>query len=222
MELVNRKCGITADLRRWLGIRFSIEGDLRFISHHDTVRMFERGLARAELPVKRSGGFNPRMQLSLPLPRSVGIAGLAELLIVEMTEPVEPDEALRRLSGEMPADVRLRSIEAYSDGGPRAATSAKYAIDLPEAAAMSPRVEAFLARQQSEVERRDAKTGAVRRIDVRSFVSDVRLEDGRLEWTQTMRSGATARPAEVLAALGLDPQETLHRVTRVAVEFHRT
>ena len=38
-------------MRYRVAIRFAIEGDLRFISHHDTVRLFERAIARAGLPV---------------------------------------------------------------------------------------------------------------------------------------------------------------------------
>src|SRR3990172_12981655 len=81
---------------RWL-FAYSIDGDLRFISHHDTLRLFRRALARADLPVRFSEGFNPHPRIMIPLPRPVGIASRAEGLVVETVGLIDPDDALRRL-----------------------------------------------------------------------------------------------------------------------------
>ena len=89
-----------------MAIRFVIEGDLRFISHHDTMRLFERALSRAQLPVRFSKGFNPGPRLSLPLPRSVGIASGVELLAVELDDAIEPAVVLGTLSEQMPAGLK--------------------------------------------------------------------------------------------------------------------
>lgn len=207
-------------MRQSLGFRFAIEGDLRFISHHDTVRLFERALARAELPIRRSEGFNPRPKLSLPLPRSVGIAATADLLIVELAASIAAEEALSRLSAQMPEGIRLLSVRIYPDSGPREALSVTYSLPLGgDEQTVRDRVESFLNRDSHIVQRRDNLTGRIRPMDVRSGVKSVSIESGRLVWTQALGSGGVARPGEVLEALGLDPRETLHRVVRGHVEF---
>lgn len=65
-------------------VRFAVRGWLRFLSHAETVRVFERGCARARVPVKYTQGFNPHAKLSLPLPRPVGVASDDELLILRL------------------------------------------------------------------------------------------------------------------------------------------
>ncbi|GAF87148.1 unnamed protein product, partial [marine sediment metagenome] len=67
---------IPAQRERWV-FGYDVDGDLRFISHHDMLRLFARSLARAALPVRFSEGFNPHPRLSIPLPRPVGVASQA-------------------------------------------------------------------------------------------------------------------------------------------------
>ena len=204
-----------------LAFRFAIEGDLRFISHHDTVRLFERALARAELSARRSAGFNPRPRLSLPLPRSVGIASRDELLIVEFDAPLGADEARQRLAAVMPPGLRIFDAFAVANDESCKPRRVTYAMKLAadEVAGVEARVAAFVAQKRIDVERRDVKTGRVRPVDVRGCVTTIAVADGRLVWTQSVDAGGTAKPAEVLAGLGFGPREALHRLERTCVEY---
>ena len=55
-----------------LVVDFSIEGNLAYLSHQETLTLFERALVRASVPLVYSMGFNPHPHLSIPFPRSVG------------------------------------------------------------------------------------------------------------------------------------------------------
>ncbi len=88
---------------------YRIDGDLRYISHHDTVRMFQRAIARADLPVKFSEGFNPHSRIQFPLPRPVGIASDAEYVLIDYAEQIDPQRAMEALAAKMPADITLLS-----------------------------------------------------------------------------------------------------------------
>src|SRR3989304_8362378 len=102
MEGVRKDCSPPCGERhRWL-FAYSIDGDLRFISHHDTLRLFRRAMARANLPVRYSEGFNPHPRIMIPLPRPVGIASQAEAIVVETELPIDPDEALQQLRRHTP------------------------------------------------------------------------------------------------------------------------
>jgi radical SAM-linked protein len=67
--------------------RFVKLGKVRWTSHRDVARMWERALRRAELPVARTAGFTPRPKLSFGLALSTGHESLAEYLDVEFDDP---------------------------------------------------------------------------------------------------------------------------------------
>ena len=69
-----------------LRIRFSKIGKIRFTSHRDTARIWERGLRRAGLPVAYSEGFTPRPRISFGLALPTGYESEAEYLDVELAE----------------------------------------------------------------------------------------------------------------------------------------
>ncbi len=129
-------------------IRFSIEGDLRFISHHDTLRLFERALARADWPVKFSEGFNPRPRLSLPLPRSVGIASEDELLVVELAQELDPNEAVRELSRHLPCGLQIHGAAAFTASGNPQPQCVVYELRIPATRELADAAEAFLRRHR--------------------------------------------------------------------------
>jgi len=65
-------------------VKFRIRGALRYISHAEMLKVFQRAFARAGIKVRHSQGFNPHPKLSLPLPRPVGVESDDELLCVWM------------------------------------------------------------------------------------------------------------------------------------------
>ncbi len=66
--------------------RFSKAGKVRFTSHRDVARMWERAIRRAGLPVAYSRGFAPRLQMSFGLALPTGCSSLAEYLDVELDD----------------------------------------------------------------------------------------------------------------------------------------
>ena len=75
--------------RTRIRLRFSKLGKVRFTSHRDTARIWERALRRAEMPVAYSEGFSPRPRLSFGLALSTGHESLGEYLDVDLDQPVE-------------------------------------------------------------------------------------------------------------------------------------
>ena len=71
--------------------RYSKAGKVRFCSHRDLARVWERALRRARLPVAYSEGFSPRPKLSFGLALSTGYESVAEYVDVELMTSTEPD-----------------------------------------------------------------------------------------------------------------------------------
>jgi radical SAM-linked protein len=200
-----------------LAIRYAIEGDLRFISHHDTLRLVERALNRAELPVRYSQGFNPRPRISLVLPRPVGVASKDDLLVVEFETPVPESEIQCRLAAQLPSGMTLSSVESWDLTRSPQPERAEYCLPLDpcQAASLVERAGALIAAKAHVVERpATAKDRRPRVFDIRPFIESIEVQADRLCWTQRIAPEGTPRVAEVLGALGLAAQDHLHRVSR--------
>src|SRR5436189_6229805 len=78
-------------------LRFRKSADLRLLSHHDLMRTFERMMRRAALPFRRTQGFHPHPRLVFALSLPLGVVGRAEVVELELDQPLPPDEVLDRL-----------------------------------------------------------------------------------------------------------------------------
>lgn len=217
----NQNEEITNELQYRVAIRFVIEGDLRFISHHDTMRLFERALFRARWPVRFSKGYNPRPRLSLPLPRAVGITGRSELLLVELDEPLEPAEALRRLREQMPAGLTLTEAWSVDAKHPPQPVGVDYELPLPPDCleAVTGSLQRLMAAPTWNVVRSGPGASKPRHIDLRQYLVDASVNEGTLRWTARVAAAGSLRPAELLTAVGLDPRHWHHRVSRTNIQW---
>ena len=66
--------------RQRLRIRFSKQGDLRFISHRDLVRAFERLFRRTHMPLQMSEGFHPKTKMTFPSALALGVEARDEVM----------------------------------------------------------------------------------------------------------------------------------------------
>lgn len=89
--------------------RYEKRGNARYISHLDTMRVFERALRRLRAPVAFSEGFNPHMKMSLSNPLPLGVESCAEFLELKMDKEVDRERLLIDLNGELPLGLRIIS-----------------------------------------------------------------------------------------------------------------
>ncbi len=203
-----------------MAIRFAIGGDLRFISHSDSLRMFGRALGRAGLLVRYTGGFNPRPRVWLPLPRPLGIAGDDELLIVELAEPMASATVLDRLAERVPRGIALQKAGRLGSDRVPQAVEARYQLALAEQQGEVVK-EAAQTLEQSEsclVIRTDKPGGREDMFDIRPSLLAIGCESGTLKFTLGASPSGSAKPREVLQALGL-PEELLADVRRIGITW---
>ncbi len=191
--------------RQRLRISFTKEGPLRFISHHDLMRLFERALRRTGLPLKMSEGYNPRPQLSFPAALALGIESRDELFEVELTEWVSPRLARERLEGQLPPGIGIKGVASVGYGEKAEVTGAEFAVRMERMPEDLPRrLEDFMSASEVLVERK--RKSGTKRINVRGFVRHVSLDGERLVFDLAVSPAGTARPEEVLeAVMGLSP-----------------
>ncbi len=79
-------------------IKFRKYGILRFIGHLDVMRCFQKIMRRAEIPIAFTGGFSPHMIMSFASPLGIGLESDGEYMDIEISEPVDSSEAVRRIN----------------------------------------------------------------------------------------------------------------------------
>ena len=88
--------------------RFTRGDNVKFISHLDLMKVFERSLRRAGLPIAYSQGFNPHPQMVFGLPLSVGVTSETEYADFELSEHMDPKEFINRMNNQLPAGIEIR------------------------------------------------------------------------------------------------------------------
>jgi radical SAM-linked protein len=107
----------TAPARSRVRVRFSKLGKVRFTSHRDVARIWERGLRKAEVPVAYSEGFSPRPRISFGLALSTGHESLAEYLDAEVRGlPCPVDDLAARLTDALPAGLDATATDELIPG----------------------------------------------------------------------------------------------------------
>ena len=93
-----------------LRMRFSKTGRAIYISHLDLMATMQRAFSRAGSRLQYSEGFNPRPQISIALPLSVGTASLCELMDFRLLEEVDITSLAARLNATMPEGITVQEI----------------------------------------------------------------------------------------------------------------
>jgi radical SAM-linked protein len=168
-----------------LRLRYAKRGPLRFTSHRDVARAFERALRRAKVPMAYSQGFNPHPKVSWIGASPTGVASEAEYVEIQLVEVLEPAELVGMLDAAMPPGLDLLEAVAVpvgSDGGSLAdrMEASRWRIELPGVTPDTLRsaFDRLLAAEVVEVERL-TKHG-MRTIDARAAIVTGRVEDDRL------------------------------------------
>jgi len=99
-------------------LRFAKLGKVRFTSHRDVARMWERALRRLELPVAYTEGFSPRPKLSFGLALSTGHESVAEFLDVELREEPDLSTLPAQLSEQLPTGIDVTAAAPLAPGSP--------------------------------------------------------------------------------------------------------
>ncbi|HVE98352.1 MAG TPA: TIGR03936 family radical SAM-associated protein [Mycobacteriales bacterium] len=156
-----------------LRLQYAKRGRLRFTSHRDFARAFERALRRAGVPMAFSAGFSPHPKISYVNATPTGVASEAEYVEIALARRCEPDDVRRALDTSLPDGLDiLACVEAPADGPSLAdlVSGSSWEIRLAgvTAAALGDALERFLREPEVLVERR-TKDG-VRRLDARAAV----------------------------------------------------
>jgi radical SAM-linked protein len=184
-------------------IRFAKLGRVRWTSHRDVARMWERALRRCRLPVAYTAGFSPRPQLSFGLALPTGCESVAEYLDVVLSEPVDPSSLCDRVSPMLPDGVEAMAacaVERSTASLQQDVSSCTWEITVPHAA--TAQLEEVIARtlRAERLEVRRERKG-------RPVVDDVRPSLRSLSCIPADGEGAVLRAELVTRPRGVRPTD---------------
>jgi len=210
-----------------LRVRFSRGEEIKFISHLDIMRLWERALHRAQIPLAYSEGFSPHPRLSLAVPLAVGVTSEAELMDVFVSKLVSPHWFSGAVSQQLPVGIGVLGVYQIGLNMPSLQSQVRYAEyrvkvetsdgpkDVASAVATLLSTEHLPWSHQRDTGRRN--------YDLRALIDDLWLVDwsqpsGTIGMRLRCDSGGSGRPEQVALALGFaNYPQSIHR-TKLILE----
>ncbi len=210
-----------------LRLKFKRGEEVKFISHLDMVRLWQRALHRADIPLAYSQGFTPHPRISLAAPLALGLTSQAELMDIVTTRLVSPHFFTAAMSQQLPPGIAIEQVLPISPTQPSLQSQVRYAeyrvevqTDKAEKDIQATLTKLLAAESLPWQHRRD--TG-VRRYDLRALIDDLWLIDCQPpNCTLGMRlrcgNSGSGRPEQVALALEFSrPPISIHR-TKLIME----
>ena len=203
-----------------LRIRFRRGEEIKFISHLDIMRLWQRALHRAEIPLAYTEGFSPHPRISLAAPLAVGVTSQAELMDVFCSQWVSPHFLTNAVSQQLPVGIEILQVYSVAPTMPSLQSQisqAEYEVELEtekDQAGVEAALASLLALEQLPWHH-ERDTGT-RNYDLRALLDDLWIMEWREGYTQIgMRlrcdSGGSGRPEQVAAALGFSHPTSICR-----------
>lgn len=168
-------------------LKFTKGNEVKYISHLDLMRVFQRAIRRTGIPIAYSSGFNPHQELSFGAPLSLGVTSNAEYVDIKLAEAMDIQDIKNRLNSSLPEGIRILGGMRLGES-PKSAmsvvTHARYNIRMNienvAAEALEKSIEAFLAQEHIKVMKEQPKKGfELKEIDIKPMIVGMRLFESK-------------------------------------------
>lgn len=212
-------------------IKFRKYGIMKFIGHLDVMRFFQKVMRRADIPIAFTGGYSPHMIMSFAQPLGVGITSDGEYLDIELKEPIDSKEAVRRMNQVMVEGIEIVSFRQILDdkkySGMTIVDAADYKVTLlesfkssdvmlPVPQDWSEKVDFFMAQPQIVVWKKTKRSE--KEVDIKPMIYKMQVSEDNIYLLLATGSEQNLKPNLVMEAflsyIGENPEE-------VPLHFHR-
>ncbi len=206
-----------------LRIKFGRGEEIKFISHLDIMRLWDRAFHRARIPLAYSEGFNPHPKMSLAVPLAVGVPSEAELMDVFVARPVTPHWFTSAINQQLPPGITILGVFQTALTIPSLQSQVRYAdyrvqMEMTEAAAKDIETKVSTLLSAEHLPWHHKRDTGERTYDLRALIDDLRVvgvtdSTCTLEMRLRCDSSGSGRPEQVILALGF---------TQHPLSIHRT
>ncbi len=181
-------------------VKYTKVDRMKFISHLELIRVIERALRRADVPLKFTQGYNPHPMISFAAPLSVGVSSEGEYLTVELMDEIEVAIFQKVMNDVLPNGIKfimckyidpksksLMSLTEYSNYVIMCSTERKYSNKDIES-----KINHFLNREEI-MYKKIGKKNKVRDINIKTLIKDLYLlssEENEIILKTTIASGS--------------------------------
>ena len=165
-------------------LKYSRGEALRFVSHLDFVRVFERAARRGGIDVAFSGGFNPRIIMVFGNPLPVGVTSDCELMDITLNRPCEGSDLVNLFNSELPGGIKVLEAEPIDKKTPsilKSISTAEYIVMTESADCENPAVRLRECYDAAETlaTMKKSKSG-VRETDIKPLIREFTAVNGSL------------------------------------------
>ena len=201
-------------------IRFSRGEELKFISHLDIMRLWQRALQRAGIPLAYTEGFSPHPRISLAAPLAVGVTSQSELMDVFCDKWVSPHSFTASVSRQLPPGIEISQVNMVAPNLPSLqsqVSQAEYEVETEtdkDRAAVKAALDHLLSLK--ELPWHHQRDTGTRNYDLRALIDDLWLIDwqnghGTIGMRLRCDSSGSGRPEQVAAALEFSRPTSIRR-----------
>ena len=181
-------------------VRFSKQGQMKFIGHLDMVRYFQKVMRRGEIDVAYSEGFSPHQKMSFAAPLSVGVLSKGEYFDMEVNSTLSTKEAIERINEQNVEGVKVLSYKLLPD-------NAKNAMDVMSAADYfvytdiftDDDITGFINQDSINVIKKTKKSE--KEVDIKPLIYSIKKEDNGIFIKLAQGSAQNLKPELVVTAL---------------------
>ncbi|OHB39360.1 MAG: hypothetical protein A2099_02195 [Planctomycetes bacterium GWF2_39_10] len=182
------------------------------------MKVFERAVRRANIPIVMSEGFNPHPKLSILLALGLGIAGLDEILELELVESIPSEILIERLTQQLPKEICVLSIETIPHSPKSSVNDITYDVIFKDTSILETlKIGEFL--QQSSIIVNRTKDGRQKSFNIRPSIKDIVVKHNGLSLNLKMTSKGMARPEEILHALCMNKEKMFFEIIRTKINL---
>ncbi|MBK1987154.1 TIGR03960 family B12-binding radical SAM protein [Sphaerospermopsis aphanizomenoides BCCUSP55] len=201
-----------------LRIWFGKQGDMALVSHLDLMRLFDRVVRRAGLPIAFTGGFHPHPRIALASALSLGSTSSGEIVDFELTQPMDGSHFRAQLVSQLPSDIPIYQVEEIDLKAPaanQAMVAAEYLLTISTPGQVEARqwqdwIAAIIAKEEILSEH-ITKSGKQQMINLRDRLFEMELVQADTSPTESQailryvgscrHDGVILRPEQILSIL---------------------
>jgi len=208
-------------------VDFSIQGDLAYLSHQETLTLFQRALIRASVPLVFSSGFNPHPCLSIPLPRSVGARSLRDRMcaVVQFSQIPSAEQILTSIQRQLPADCGIIHVEYGDRNRSFYPESVRYQFCLESGP--DKRLQEHLQHCKKQLEEKIsieirrywAKKRRYKQFDMAPYLKEIAFSDDCIEVLCCISPLGTVRVEEIMQWLSIETVQLREPVCRTEISW---
>jgi radical SAM-linked protein len=204
-----------------LRIKFSRGPEIKFITHLDIVRLWQRAFNRAGIQIAYSSGFTPHPRIALAAPLPLGVTSQAELMDIFVVRGVAPHFFVSAVNQQLPTGMRVDKVHPLAFDVPSLQSQifqAEYEVGLEIDKGPSD-ISSALAKMlaQEHFPWQHMRDTGPHQYDLRALIDDLWIISwqpplGSMGMRLTCGNQGSGRPEQVAAALGFSQRpESIHR-----------